>query len=151
MTNPRTVTLVLVAFLLACPLAARPAHASGEAAQGQAPGKLPTDGEVRHAMSEIRDLVAAAMPAIREGRFGDADFRRLADGITDRLQEVTAHNRLPADIQARLNAILSPLGQAARNLKTEGDRALSAVTAALDEYGRAVDHSGWQNAKEKKQ
>ncbi|GEM_PF-5670013 len=122
---------------------------SSDAEQRVATSKISTDGEVRHAMSEIRELVTSALPAIRDGKFGTADFHRLADGITDRLQQVSAHSRLPEDAQAKLNAILSPLAKAARDLKVEGERSLSAILAGLEEYGRAVDHAGWQDVKQK--
>lgn len=143
------VALALAALLLTNATVVPSAHASDQAVEGKAASKISTDGEVRHAMSEIRELVAAALPAIRDSKFGPADFHRLADGITDHLQQVSAHNRLPQDAQAKLNAILTPLAKAARDLKVEGDRSLSAILAGLEEYGRAVDHSGWQDVKQK--
>lgn len=149
MTTNRLLALPLAALLLSSPLAMLSAQAAGPAVEGEAAAKVPIDGEVRHAMSEIRDVVAAALPAIRDGKFGSAEYRRLADNITDRLQQAAAHNRLPADTQAKLNAILAPLDQAARNLKTDGERALSAVLAALQDYGRKVEHAGWPGVAEK--
>lgn len=133
----------------AAPARVEGADTSSHADQRAAASKISTDGEVRHAMSEIRELVAAAIPAVRDGKFGTADFHRLADGITDRLQQVSAHNRLPEDAQAKLNAILAPLAKAARDLKVEGERSLSAILTGLEEYGRAVDHAGWQDVKPK--
>lgn len=149
MIDTKAIALALATLLLASPVGVPAAHAAGAAVEGETSGKLPTDGEVRHAMFEIRDLVAAALPAIRDGKFGAEDFRRLGDGISDHLQQVAANNRLPTDVRAKLIAILAPLDAAARNLKVEGERSLAAVLAALEDYGRAVDHSGWSGTKEK--
>lgn len=148
MTATQFVVRALAALLLTSAMVS-PAHAFGQTAEVAAASKISTDGEVRHAMFEIRELVAAALPAVRDGKFGTADFYRLSDGITDRLQQAAAHNRLPEDAQAELNAILIPLAKAARDLKVEGERSLSAILAGLEEYGRAADHAGWQDVKQK--
>ncbi|HLO76818.1 MAG TPA: hypothetical protein VK196_10230 [Magnetospirillum sp.] len=140
--NHRTIAATcLVALLLAGAAAVSVALASDQAVAGDASGKLPTDGEVRHAMSEIHALVANATPAIRQGAFGPAEFRRLSDAINDRLEQASAHNRLPSDMREQLAGVLSPLATAARSLKTDGERAFPAVVAALESYDRAVDHS----------
>lgn len=122
----------LAALCLAAALLASPGAISAT--------KLPTDGEVRHAMSEIRELVAAAVPAARDGKLGPADCQRLSDAINDRLQQASARNRLPPEIRGRLDTVLAPLAKAARSLKAEGERALPAVVTALEDYDRAVDH-----------
>lgn len=133
MTKRRLSLLPLVGVLM---LAAFPATAA----------KLPTDGEVRHAMDHIRQRLQAARPALQAQRLDRADSERLANAIDDQLQRLMAHNRLPAEVNVQLMPMVESLREAAQKLRRRDQAGLSQAETALKDYSRDFDHPGWGDA-----
>jgi hypothetical protein len=150
MTDYGRVSLVALVLMLGFPAAAFAADAGDTAAQTK-PAKLPTDGEVRHGMVEIRHLLDQALPAIKAGSLDQAGYSRLADGIFAQVEQLAANSRLPDSIKASLKAELAPLVAATQALQTKGEIAAAAIFSALDHYGRVFDHPGWSMSEESKQ
>jgi hypothetical protein len=146
MTKSGRIGLVLLAGILAVPAVAFSAAAAPVAEAAQ-PAKLPTDGEVRHAMSEVRQRLTEALPDLRSGNLDAAGRARLADGIGDQLQKVSANTRLPADVRARLAQVVTSLHTATVTLRNQGADGVAPMLAALDTYGRTFDHPGWEDGR----
>lgn len=138
-------TDVIRASVLAAAIAvATPAMAFAETApQTQGQARLPVEGEVRHGMGEIRDMVTAALPDISSGRLDAAGYARLADGISDRIQKMVSGSRLPAELKAELQTYMAELRQSAEHLREHGADAAGEVIASLEKYGRTFEHAGW--------
>ncbi|MGE5476017.1 MAG: hypothetical protein ACM3Q1_05135 [Bacteroidales bacterium] len=146
MIKSSRIGLILLAGILAVPAATASAGAAPVAEAAQ-PAKLPTDGEVRHAMSEVRQRLAEALPALRGGTLDAGGRARLADAIGDQLQKVSANTRLPDDVRARLAQVVASLRTATASVRTQGADGLAPMLAALDSYGRTFDHPGWEDGR----
>lgn len=138
--------LVALALALNFPTVAMAADTNDTAAPTQA-AKLPIDGEVRHGMLEIHQLVTEALPSIKSGALDPSGYSHLADGIAAHVEQLAANSRLPADLKTRLKAELLPLVTAAQSLKTKGEMAATAIVSSLDHYGQVFDHPGWSTPK----
>ncbi|MDO8606842.1 MAG: hypothetical protein Q7R40_09930 [Phaeospirillum sp.] len=126
-------------------------HASHGAAQSEPTldhgRQWPTDGALRHGMSEIRDLMADAAPRIHDGRFDAAEFSRLANGISARIEYVTANCKLPPEADAQLHLVLARIMDGVEHMKTErkAQDGVVMVIDAISSYGRFFAHPGWQS------
>lgn len=108
--------------------------------------KWPTDGEVRHGMSEIRALIAEAAPKVNAGRFHATDCQRLANGILGRVESIAANSRLPQEIDAQLDLVLAQIVDGAERIKTGKAPVEGVVTVigGIEAYGKHFDHPGWE-------
>jgi hypothetical protein len=150
----RTIPLVLLA-IAAIGLGAEVTVAAGSAhSQGAGTSELtlnngakwPTDGALRHGMSEIRILVANALPKVHSGRFFAADYERLAVAVLGQVESIAANCKLPQEVDAQLHLVLAQIIDGAETIKTgkvpvDG---VVAVMGAVDAYGKHFDHPGWQ-------
>lgn len=149
-----TIPLVLLAFA-AIGLGAEVAVAAGDAHSHASTtseltlndgAKWPTDGALRHGMSEIRTLVADALPKVHSGRFLAADYRRLADGLLGQIESIAANCKLPPEVDAQLHLVLARIIDGAEHIKA-GKAPMDGVVAVMggiDAYGKHFDHPGWQ-------
>lgn len=105
----------------------------------------PSDAALRGGMTRLRDLMAAALPAIHAGRLPAGGFATLADQVQAQIDDVTANCKLPEEADAQLHLVLAQILDGIDLMKGEGDRAAGAVAIvrALDAYGEAFEHPGW--------
>lgn len=106
----------------------------------------PTDGALRHGMTEIRTLMADALPQIHAGRFATTDYTRLAGGISDRIEHLAANCQLPPDADAQLHLVLARIIDGTERMKDarKAQDGAVAIIGAMDSYGRYFSHPGWQ-------
>ncbi|MEW5729613.1 MAG: hypothetical protein AB1918_17415 [Pseudomonadota bacterium] len=148
------IPLVLLA-IAAIGLGAEAAVAAGDAhSHGSNPSELtlnngakwPTDGALRHGMSEIRTLVADALPNVHSGQFLAADYERLAVGVLGQIESIAANCKLPPGVDAQLHLVLAGIIDGAEHIKA-GKAPVDGVVAVMsgiDAYGKHFDHPGWQ-------
>lgn len=150
----RTIPLVLLAiaaigFGAEAAVAADNAHSHGAGSSELVlnnGAKWPTDGALRHGMSEIRTLVADALPKVHSGRFLASDYQRLAHGILGQIENITANCKLPQEIDAQLHLVLARVIDGAEHIKSGKAPVDGVVTVigGIDAYGKHFDHPGWQ-------
>ncbi|MEW5727618.1 MAG: hypothetical protein AB1918_07310 [Pseudomonadota bacterium] len=153
----KTIPLMLLA-VTAIGLGAEAAVAAGDAHSHAAStselmlnngAKWPTDGALRHGMSEIRALVADALPKVHAGRFLATDYQRLADSVLGQIEGIAANCKLPPEVDAQLHLVLARIIDGAETIKT-GKAPVDGVVAVMggiDAYGEHFDHPGWQPLK----
>lgn len=108
--------------------------------------KWPTDGAVRHGMSEIRAVIAEALPQAHAGRLDAAGFARAADRVSAEIEAITANCKLPAEVDAQLHLVLADLIDGADLMKkasTPVDGVVK-VLGGLEAYGKHFAHPGWK-------
>lgn len=150
----RTISLVLLAiaaigFGAEAAVAASDAHPHAAHTSGLTLNNgatWPTDGALRHGMSEIRTLVADALPKVHSGRFLAADYERLAVAVLGQVESITANCKLPQEVDAQFHLVLAQIIDGAEHIKSgktpvEG---VMAVMGGIDAYGKHFDHPGWQ-------
>lgn len=111
--------------------------------------KWQTDGPLRNGMSEIRTMVANALPKIHSGQFLAADYDRLAGGILGQIESITSNCKLPQEVDAQLHLVLAQIIDGAERIKS-GKAPVDGVVATMggiDAYGKYFDHPGWQPLK----
>lgn len=108
--------------------------------------KWPTDGALRHGMSEIRTLVADALPKVHSGRFPASDYQRLANVILGQVESISANCKLPQEVDAQLHLVLAQVIDGAEHIKSGKAPVDGVVTVigGIDAYGKHFDHPGWQ-------
>lgn len=108
--------------------------------------KWPTDGALRYGMSEIRTLVADALPKVHSGRFLAADYERFAVGVLGQVESITASCKLPQEVDAQLHLVLAKIIEGAEQIKLGKSPVDGIVTvmSGIDAYGKYFDHVGWQ-------
>lgn len=112
--------------------------------------KWATDAHLRQAMGEINRALAGALPAIHGHRFGDGEYRALAESIREKVGHAVEHCKLPPETDAMLHLILADLLAGAEKMEApEADsRHDGAVTVrqALHNYGKYFRHPAWKTA-----
>lgn len=105
----------------------------------------PTDTVLRSGMTEIRALMAKALPKIHADSLPPSDYARLANDISNQIHTVTAGCKLPADADAQLHLVLARIIDGTEHMTLDGKRQDGAMTvmAALETYGRYFAHPGW--------
>lgn len=129
--------MLLIAVLALLPMASLPVAWAAE----MPAVLLPTDGEVRHGMREIRELVEAARIRAAEGRMDAEAWGKLGDRLAHQAQKIT-NNRLPADVRARVGELSARLLAAVAKVRASGADGLAEVAALVEEYRRSFDHPG---------
>lgn len=104
--------------------------------------KWPTDGALRHGMSEIRRLVADALPKVHRGGL---DAGAVSQKIMAHVDYVTANCKLPEDADAQLHIVLAGIIDGAEQMTAADSAAdgMATVAGAIEAYGRTFDHPGW--------
>lgn len=108
--------------------------------------KWPTDGAVRHGMSEIRSVIAEALPQAHSGRLDAAGFARAADRVSAEIEAITTNCKLPAEIDAQLHLVLADIIDGA-DLMKKASKPVDGVVkilGGLDAYEKHFDHPGWK-------
>lgn len=150
----RTIPLVLLAIAAIglgaeATVAAGDAHSHGTGTSGLTLNngvKWPTDGALRHGMSEIRTLVADARPKVHSGRFLAADYERLAVAVLGQVESIAANCKLPQEVDTQLHLVLAQIIDGAEHIKS-GKAPVDGVVAVIggiDAYDKHFDHPGWQ-------
>ena len=108
----------------------------------------PTDQVLRDGMAQLRQLLAAQLPAIRNGSLDKAASARLGQQVEQQLGQVVAKCKLDARTDAMLHPVLAEMlaGAAAMQGKGGGTPAAGAqqVVKGLNNYGQYFQHPGWQ-------
>lgn len=107
--------------------------------------KWPTDGALRHGMTEIRAVMAETLPQAHAGRLDAAGYARAADRVSAQIESIAANCKLPADVDAQLHLVLADLIDGADRMKA-GAKPVDGVVkilGGLDAYGKHFDHPGW--------
>ncbi len=108
--------------------------------------KWPTDGGLRHGMSEIREVIAEALPQAHSGRLDPAGYGRVADRVSAQIEYITANCKLPAEVDAQLHLVLAEIIDGADHMRKGRDPVdgMVKVLGGLDAYGKYFDHPGWK-------
>lgn len=113
--------------------------------------KWATDAALRQSMTGINQAMAAALPAIHQNRFGNADYEALASSISQHVAYAIEHCRLAPEADAMLHLVIGELmaGAEAMAGKTAAPRHEGAVRVmqALKSYGKYFQHPHWKLAK----
>lgn len=111
--------------------------------------KWPTDGALRHGMSEIRAVIAEALPKAHSGRLDAAGYVRVADRVSAQIESITANCKLPEDVDAQLHLVLAEIIDGTDHMRKGGEpvEGVVKVLGALDAYGKHFDHPGWEPLK----
>lgn len=135
-------------------LSAGGAFAAGEAhSHGARHGELTldhgrkwlTDGALRQGMSEIRAVMAEALPQAHSGRLDVTGYARVADRVTSQIDYVTANCKLAPEADAQLHLVLAEIIDGADDMK-KGRKPVDGmvkILGGLDAYGKHFDHPGW--------
>lgn len=111
--------------------------------------KWPTDGALRHGMSEIQAVIAEALPQAHSGRLDAAGYARVADQVSAQIESITANCKLPAEVDAQLHLVLAEIIDGAAHMR-KGEEPVDGVVKILggmDAYGKHFDHPGWKPLK----
>lgn len=149
---------IAIAALLATGILLAPAGASLAANSGHDHGagqvqlrlndgkKWPTDEPLRHGMAEISTLMAKALPDIHHGRYESAQYGKLAGGLSEWVDYMTANCKLEPEVDAQLHVILEQIIDGAARMESGAKPMVGAakVLGAMNLYGRHFDHPGWQ-------
>jgi hypothetical protein len=155
--NARNASLVATfaaALALAPAIAAAQAHS--HPGHAEAPAKLTlnqgkkwqTDEALRKGMSDIRALVEPKIAAIHAGKVTAEDYKALGLQVEQKVGDIVAQCKLPADADAMLHLVVAELMAGADTMQGKGagkpaDGAHKIVVAA-NNYGRYFDHPGWK-------
>ena len=148
-------TAMLAAWLSAGPQVAlaqdHHSHHGGGSAQitlnnGQ---KWTTDENLRQGMANVRDALAAELPAIHGGKASAVQYQALAKKINDQVAFMVQSCKLDKEADAALHLVLEQLiagadamsGQKNNKARHQG---AEKIIHALEEYAVYFDHPGWQ-------
>ncbi|MBZ0106057.1 MAG: hypothetical protein K8H84_10555 [Sulfuricella denitrificans] len=113
--------------------------------------KWATDDNLRLGMSRIRDALAVELPAIRDRKFTDEQYRSLAQKTNDQIAFMAQNCKLDRDADAMLHLVLAEIIDGADVMAKQGGRkkhpGAEKVIHALDNYGAYFDHPGWHGVK----
>ncbi len=115
--------------------------------------KWVTDEALRSGMTAVRTAMAAALPRIHAGSFAPAEYNVLAERVQSQVEHVITNCKLPEAADEQLHLVLAQVQEGAEAMRGGGggssgggDRVAGAVAIlqALNAYGGAFDHPGWQ-------
>lgn len=151
---------LLTALTLACLTLAGPALAANtghEHGHGTAPltlqlnagQKWATDAPLRAGMGEIRQAMAASLPAIHANQMSARAYNRLAQKVHGAVQQIIAQCKLPPQADAQLHIVIADLLVGADQMagKVKQARRVDGavkVIGALRAYGEHFDDPGFQ-------
>ena len=135
-------------------LAARNAHDHGHDAaavtlQLNAGQKWETDAPLRAGMGEIRQSMAASLPAIHANKMSAKAYDGLAKKVQSAVGQIVAHCKLPPAADAQLHVVIADLLVGADQMagKVKGAPRVNGavkVIGALKAYGEHFDDAGFQ-------
>lgn len=107
--------------------------------------KWQTDAPLRQGMSNVRELVQAAVPGVH-GNYTPDDYLALATGIEKELGTIITNCKLPPEVDAQAHLLLADLYAGTAIMKQEGPRqsGVVKVIGALKSYSEFFDHPGWK-------
>ncbi len=148
------VTAALTALALGPAHAAEPAADHSHAAQTielqlNAGKKWETDAPLRKHMGEIRQAMAAALPAVHENRLPATEYSALAKKVEGSVANIVAQCKLPADADAQLHIIVAQIlagtdQMAGKSQSGEPRGGAVKVVDALDNYGGYFNDPGFE-------
>jgi hypothetical protein len=108
--------------------------------------RWPTDEVLRTGMTEMRGAMAAALPRIHADQLPSAEYGALAERVQAQVDYVVENCRLPEAADQQLHLVLAQVLEGTEALRDAGTREAGAVAIvrALDAYGGAFDHPGWE-------
>lgn len=114
--------------------------------------KWATDAPLRQGMTQIRDQVNAAVPAIHSGKMSNAQYDALAKKVNDEVAGIVAACKLPAEADAQLHIVIADLMEGAETMAGKEKKAKRMdgavkIIATLDRYAAHFDHPGWKPVK----
>ncbi|MBI5658100.1 MAG: hypothetical protein HZC43_00795 [Nitrosomonadales bacterium] len=111
--------------------------------------KWAIDEPLRKAMGNIRDIIAASLGGIHEGKLSDSEYGELAGKINGEVEYMAGNCKLDPKADAQLHLILADMlegiGAMQGKLKKvkRRDGAVK-VVGALEKYATYFDDSGWK-------
>ncbi len=125
-------------------------HAPGEkpALKLNGKSKWGTDAPLRAGMTQLKDKVQAAHPAIHARKYTEAEYRALAAELDTALAGIFKDCKLPPDADAMLHIVLVDVMAGSAQMKGDGGledmrKGAVKVIMALRQYGEFFDHPGW--------
>lgn len=125
-------------------------HASAaSAAQLNAGQKWASDEALRHGMTQIRDAVEAKLPAIHEGKLGDAQYEALGGVIDAQLAHIVQNCKLEPAADEALHAVLASMMEGnetlrGRNATQKRTAGVVQVVRSLEQYAELFEHPGFE-------
>jgi hypothetical protein len=107
--------------------------------------KWQTDAPLRQGMSNVRDLVQAAVPGVH-GNYTPDDYLKLATSIEKELGTIITTCKLPPEVDAQAHLLLAELYAGTATMKQEGPRqsGVVKVLGALESYPQFFEHPDWK-------
>ena len=110
--------------------------------------KWATDDNLRQGMENIRDALAAKLPAIHSSKASAEQYHVLAKKVDDQITFMVQNCRLDKEADAMLHLVLTELiagadamsGQKGNKAKRQG---AEKIAHALEDYAIYFDHPGW--------
>lgn len=114
-----------------------------------APGKRwQTDAPLCEGMTHIRQIFEPKQKAVHKNKLTPDQYKELATRTEAEIGHIVANCKLAPDADAALHGILAQIGEGtaamAGKSKLNPREGAIKVVAALDEYGRTFEHSGWK-------
>ncbi|TAM88811.1 MAG: hypothetical protein EPN41_05150 [Candidimonas sp.] len=151
------VAAAMAALTLGPVHAAEPAAGHSHSAQTtelqlNAGKKWETDAPLRKHMGEIRQAMAAALPAVHDNRLPAAEYGALAKKVEGSVANIVAQCKLPPDADAQLHIIVAQMlagtdQMAGKSQSGEPRGGAVKVVNALDNYGGYFNDPGFEPLK----
>lgn len=113
--------------------------------------KWETDGNLRQAMSLIRDALSAELHAIHTGNATAEQYKVLAQKTNDQIAFMVKNCKLDQKADEMLHLVLAEIiaGADAMSGKDtkEARKGAEKIAGALDNYGKYFAHPGWHGVK----
>lgn len=111
--------------------------------------KWRTDESLREGMENIRIALVLSLQEIREDKFSDSNYGKLAHKIHDELGHIADNCKLQPKADAQLHLVIADIlegveamqGKSAKVSRQEG---VAKVLGALEKYDAYFDHAGWR-------
>lgn len=109
--------------------------------------KWVTDSNLRKGMEQIRDALAAGLPAIHADKMTAGQYRALAKKINQQTEFIVKHCKLDQKTDAMLHLVLADIMAGTDSMLHDSSKArpgAEKIMNALDNYAKYFDHPGWQ-------
>lgn len=109
----------------------------------------PSDESLRQGMTNMRDAMSGALPAIHQGKLSTARYDALVKRLDGEVGFIVANCHLDKQADAQLHLVLVQLGEGMARMKgthsaAEREDGARQVVHALNAYGQHFHHPGWR-------